>query len=250
MLRCLILSCTWSHALDATLLDLLLHLKHALDATLLDLLLHLKHALDATLLDLLVHLKHALDATLLDPLLHLKHALDATLLGLLLHLKHALETCTWCYAAWSSVALETCTWRYAAWSSLALETCAWFYAAWYHWENALGERRFESQFSFLIFKKHCKYRDLLLTVIRRRLKKNRKTLARKTIRRVYAPSCLVESNGAGRWNTLCTIYFIYQVFLNVCLYVFIIVYNPVEQFWWCSICRRVSWHVFKPWLML
>ena len=41
-------------------------------------------------------------------------------------------------------------------------------------QNALGERRFESQFSFLIFKKHCKYHDLLLTVIRRRLKKREK----------------------------------------------------------------------------
>ena len=44
-------------------------------------------------------------------------------------------------------------------------------------QNALGERRFESQFSFLIFKKHCKYHDLLLTVIRRRLKKEKNTRA-------------------------------------------------------------------------
>ena len=41
-------------------------------------------------------------------------------------------------------------------------------------QNTLGERRFESQFSFLIFKKHCKYHDLLLTVIRRHLKKGEK----------------------------------------------------------------------------
>ena len=59
MLLCLIFSAL-ENDFDATLLDLLLHLKHEFDVALLDRLLHLKRDFDARLLDLVLDLKMTL----------------------------------------------------------------------------------------------------------------------------------------------------------------------------------------------